>query len=260
MTKLKIVKPPSDFQRVLILPDTHTPYHDARAVKLITDQVLPAFPWDIMVILGDWFDNYMVSTFTKDPRRLQDIEDELAEGFKLLDVFSTYSFQRRIFVEGNHERRLFKFLADKCPEVLKIVMKWWDEHFKKGMWEYVPYMDDTTIGRLFATHDVGRSGEHSTRLSLNDYQDNVIVGHNHLVDYHVRGNAKGTPHVGASFGWLGDVKQIDYRHRMKCRRDWSLGFGHGYLRPNGFVYLVPSVIIPTSKEYSCIVEGKLFKG
>lgn len=62
-------------------------------------------------------------------------------------------------------------------------------------------------------------------------------------------------HVGASFGWLGDYRRIDYRHRMRARRDWVLGFGIGYLRPSGVIHLMPIPII----NYSCVVEGQLFQ-
>ena len=56
------------------------------------------------------------------------------------------------------------------------------------------------------------------------------------------------------FGWLGDVRQVDYMFRVKANRDWALGFGVGYVRDNGFVYLQPVPIV----EGSCCVEGKLF--
>jgi len=62
-------------------------------------------------------------------------------------------------------------------------------------------------------------------------------------------------HVGASFGWLGDYRRIDYRHRMRACRDWVLGFGVGYLLPSGVVFVVPVPII----NYSAVVEGQLFK-
>lgn len=244
-------------ERWLILPDSHTPYHDKKALEgLVMGKVLPAFKWSGLLILGDFFDNYCVSTFTKDPRRLKGLKNEISQGVELLSRFSAYPFKRRIFVEGNHETRLFRSVSKDAPALYEFVEAQWRSFFPSARWEYVPYMEDTTIGKLYATHDVGRSGDNSTRLSLMDYQDNVVVGHNHIMDFHVRGNAKGIPHVGASFGWLGDVSKIDYRHRMKCRRDYVLGFGVAYLRPNGFIHVHPIPII--SNDYSCEVEGRLF--
>lgn len=241
------------YKRYLVLPDPHCPYHDRAALEgLVIGTVFDQVPFDGVVILGDWFDNYGISTFTKTPNRLRGLKEELAIGFELLKSFEIPRIKHRIFIEGNHERRLPKFLSDHAPAVYEIMMEWWKERFTK--WEYVPYMEDTSLGKLFITHDVGRSGEHSTKQTLHDYQDNVIIGHNHLFDYTVRANAKGKSHVGASFGWLGDVNQIDYRHRMKSRKDWIHGFGTLLVREDGLVHVRPHPII----KKSCEVDGVIY--
>jgi len=222
--------------------------------KLIIGQVVPAFDWYGIVILGDWFDNYSVSHYTKNPKRLRGLDKEIEKGFDLLHIFELLPFKKRIFIEGNHETRLSRTVSDKMPEIYEFVMRDWENRFSQ--WEYVPYMEDIEIGRLFLTHDVGHSGTLSTRQTLHAYQDNVVIGHNHNMLYCVEGNAKATAHVGASFGWLGDVSKIDYRHKMKARREWVLGFGTGYHNPESdFVYLVPHPIV----EYTAVVEGRLFE-
>jgi hypothetical protein len=63
--------------------------------------------------------------------------------------------------------------------------------------------------------------------------------------------------VGAQFGWLGDIKKVDYMHQVKVRRMWSLGFGVGYHdTETGMVYLQPVPII----HYTACVEGKVYRG
>jgi hypothetical protein len=90
---------------------------------------------------------------------------------------------------------------------------------------------------------------------MDAFQHNIVIGHTHRLGYAVEGNAQGERHVTAMFGWLGDVEQIDYMHRVKAIKDWSLGFGIGYLEPKtGTVYLVPIPIV----NYTCVVEGKLY--
>jgi len=70
----------------------------------------------------------------------------------------------------------------------------------------------------------------------------------------VEGNANGDRHVSAMFGWLGDVEEIDYMHRVKAMKDWSLGFGIGYLdTATDIVYVIPVPII----KGTCLIEGKL---
>jgi hypothetical protein len=124
-------------------------------------------------------------------------------------------------------------------------------------WDVIEYMEDTQIGKMNVTHDIGYAGVTSTRKTMLDYQDNVIMGHNHILQYHVEGNAKGVNHVGASFGWLGDVRRVDYKHQMKARKEWVLGFGIGTMRSdNGYMYLQP---VPILHDYTCVVDGKLYQ-
>lgn len=241
-------------RKYLILPDAHCPYHDRMILEdLIIGEVLPRYKPYGVIILGDWFDNYSISRFVKNPTRLRGLQKELEIGFKLLKPFEDCGAKDLVFIEGNHENRLPKFLAERAPEVYEIVLDWWAKRFKE--WKYVQYMEDTTIGKLFITHDVGRCGEHSTKQSLHDYQDNVVIGHNHLLDYIVRANAHGKAHVGASFGWLGDTDKIDYRHRMKCRKDWVHGMGTMVLRDDGIVHVTPHPVVKKSVE----IDGVIYR-
>jgi hypothetical protein len=76
------------------------------------------------------------------------------------------------------------------------------------------------------------------------------------MEYHVIGDATGDHQVGAQFGWLGDVDKVDYLHRIKVKRLWSLGFGLGYMdEKTGVTHLVPVPIV----NYKVNVAGKEFK-
>ena len=215
-------------------------------------KVLPAFNWDTVCILGDWWDNYSISSHLKSPTRERSWMRESRVGKELLLEFDKYRIRRKIQIRGNHEKWLEKLLADKVPAL-------YEEFIRKTRnmdgWEVVEYMNSTTIGKLHVTHDIGHSGLNSTQQSLTACGDNIVIGHNHNMTYVVRGNAKGECHVGASFGWLGDYKKIDYRHRMKARREWVLGFGVGYLQDNGTVHVQPIPIV----KYQCVIEGRLFR-
>jgi predicted phosphodiesterase len=82
-----------------------------------------------------------------------------------------------------------------------------------------------------------------------------LSGNTHRIAFFVEGNAKGEAHVGASFGWLGDKKSVDYMHAVKVNRDWAHGFGFANMEPNGNVHIQPIVIV----DYKCVVNGKLYK-
>ena len=240
---------------ILFIPDVHAPYHDERAWRLVLKVAKHYQPLTV-VILGDFIDNYRVSSYSKDPRRLGSLQDELSIASRLLRQLESVS-SRRIYIEGNHEYRLHRYLCDKAPEIYELVVAADSLGLHRGGWEHVPYKSDIDLGKIFVTHDVGQSGIHSTRQAMHSYQDNVIIGHNHRMDYHVQANAKGVPHLGASFGWLGDVTQVDYMHQMKARSNWALGFGWARMHPTTkCVYVVPVPLV----NYTCVVEGVYFHG
>lgn len=239
-------------KKVLVIPDTHAPYHDERAWRLML-QVARVLGVDIIIVLGDFFDCYCVSDHRKDAARERDLKKELATGFKMLRELESLGASELVFIEGNHEWRLPRYLDDVAPQLKQWVMEKWDAEFSK--WKYIEYMDGTKLGRINYTHDLGKSGAGAVLDALVSYGDNAVIGHVHGMEYRVRGDANGIPHVGASFGWLGDREKIDYKHQMKARREWILGFGWGHMRPDGVTYLAPIPMV----DYTCVVDGKYFE-
>jgi hypothetical protein len=72
----------------------------------------------------------------------------------------------------------------------------------------------------------------------------------------VEGTATGECKLSATFGWGGDVEQVDYMNLAKARKDWALGLGVGYLdSSSGYVYLVPVPVV----HGTCVVNGRLFR-
>ena len=242
-----------EVQRDIIIPDVHAPYHDKRAVNLILDHVIPAFDWHGIRVLGDFYDCYPVSFHRKDPLRESSFKKEMDKARILLWRFEDAAeWEEMTFLEGNHEWRLPRYLADKAPELYEWFMA--NDPFDLKDWDVTPYQQDTKIGRINYTHDVGIAGKHALGRSLEAYQDNMVMGHIHRMDYKVAASATGVPHVGACFGWLGDIKKVDYMHSMKARSQWTLGFGVAYRLPNGTTWLVPVPII----KGGCILEGEYF--
>ena len=244
----------SPLQKVLFIPDTHCPYHDRRAYDLV-ERVAERVRFDRCVIGGDFPDFYAVSSHSKDPGRRETFLDEVHETKKLLRRVESWGFKELDYIEGNHENRLDRYIADKAAELHGCINT--DEllELSDHGWRITKYKDHTLIGKAYATHDLGKAGDNAVKDALASYQDNVIINHTHRMQYRVEGNAKGVPHVGASFGWLGDVTKVDYMYRVRANRDWALGFGVGYLRENGFIYLQPVPIV----QYSVVVEGQLFE-
>jgi predicted phosphodiesterase len=237
---------------VLFVPDTHRPYHDKRAWSLML-KVAKALKPKTIAVIGDFADFFGVSSHSKDPRRALKLEAEIADVRVGLDELDALGAKRRVYIAGNHEDRLTRYLQDKAPELFDFVtIPGLLQLYERG-WEYVPYRHHTRIGKLYLTHDVGNAGRNSTFKALDTYMHSVVTGHAHRLQYIVEGTAVGEWKVSAQFGWLGDVRQVEYMHRAVAMKNWSLGFGVGYHdKDTGCVYITPVPIV----GYQCVVNGK----
>jgi hypothetical protein len=240
-------------QPILFVPDCHRPFHDKRAYSLMIKVARDLKP-GIVAVIGDYADFFSISSHSKSPTRGERFVEELADAKKGIRELETLGAKRLIFCEGNHEDRFRRYINDKAAELSGITSV--PELLGLQRWEFVPYRQSTTIGKLNITHDVGHVGRYSAFKSVDTVQGNVVTGHSHRLSYLVEGNAKGEAHVSAQFGWLGDAKAADYMNRIKALRDWALGFGVGYLQPNtGAVYLIPVPVV----NNTVVFNGKLYK-
>lgn len=240
-------------EKILIIPDTHCPYHDKKAWRILeksADKIKP----DHVIILGDFADFYSVSSHSKNPERAFKLEEEISETIKLLKVVKSFGAKNNIFIAGNHEDRLTRYLQDKAPELFPLtgipsVLK-----LKELGYKYIPYKREYKLGKVNFTHDLGKAGVSAHRQAVTEFRESAVIGHTHRMSYEITGTAGGKSHVGAMFGWLGNFEEVDYMHNAVSKAHWSHGFGLGYFTPkNGFIYLTPVPII----KYTCIVEGKL---
>lgn len=240
-------------ERILFIPDCHVPYQDKNAFNLML-KAGKSFKPDHVIIMGDFADFYGVSSHSKDPNRALHLKEEIEAAQEALDEVLELGAKNNVFVAGNHEDRLERYLMDKAPELFNFISIPKVLGLKEKGFKYVPYKQSYKIGKLNVTHDTGTAGRYAHYKSLDAFQHNVLIGHTHRFGYAVEGNAQGERHVTAMFGWLGDVEEVDYMHRIKAIRDWSLGFGIGYLDPKTqIVYVVPIPII----KNTCLVDGKL---
>lgn len=243
-------------ERILIVPDTHAPYHDERAWKLVL-KVARQFKPNILIHQGDLADCYSLSAHSKDPTRMAKWVDERAVARRLRGQLDRLGAERKVFTEGNHEFRMVRYLQEKAPELDGIITMDDELQMSANGWEYVPYRDHTKIGKVYFTHDTGHSGKYVTARALETFQHSVSIAHHHAIQFAVEGDATGKYRVGAMFGWLGDPKQADYMHRIKVKRNWAPGFGIGYRdTKTNVVYLVPCPIV----NYTACVEGRLYRG
>lgn len=260
---LKGIKaPPKNFkitkgetlEKILFIPDCHFPYQDYAGFELMMT-VAKDFKPDHIIIMGDFIDMYSVSSHDKNPKRAGRLEEEITASVDALWRIKALGAKNNVYIAGNHEDRLTRYLMQKAPEL-------WDRiniptvlALDKLGFQYVPYRSHYQLGKLFLTHDTGKAGVYAHKQALDAFHRSVIIGHTHRMGYIIQGDASGDKHVGVMLGWLGDEKQVDYMHNINAIKDWTLGFGVGYLNPKtGFVYVVPVPIV----KYTCVVNGKLY--
>jgi predicted phosphodiesterase len=238
--------------RRLFIPDTHTPFHDQRAFDLMLD-VASDFKPNEVVYLGDFFDCYSVSDYSKDPRQnFKFLSQEIEPGIGLMaEVEKRSRASAYMFLEGNHENRIKRYLDTFAPvlgdigsprELLKIPKNY----------RYLPY-GQTNYYRmpgLVATHGTVTT-KHSTASMVEKLGCSVIHGHTHRMQSTVIKKLDGIEHRGYSCGWLGDcLKAAEY---VKDVPNYTLGFALGtWVAKNFWVELVHIV------DYSCVAYGSYY--
>lgn len=240
-------------EKILFIPDSHIPYEDKKAFALML-KAGKAFKPKHTIILGDFADFYGVSSHSKDPNRSLKLKEEIDLVKIGLDKVKAIGAQNNVYVAGNHEDRLERYLMDKAPELFNFISIPKILELKEKGFKYTPYKQAYKIGKLNITHDTGNAGRFAHYKALDTFQHNILIGHTHRLGYAVEGNASGERHVSAMLGWLGNVEDINYMHRVKAVKDWCHGFGIGYLDPStGIVYIIP---VPIVRD-TCLIEGKL---
>ena len=100
----------SRLEKVLIIPDVHCPYEDKKAWALMMKAMRDWSPHHI-VVMGDFIDCYSVSSHSKDPNRVLQLKDEVEASIKLLQELQDLGAKNNVFLAGNHEDRLERYLT-----------------------------------------------------------------------------------------------------------------------------------------------------
>lgn len=216
-------------KRVLFVPDTHRPYHDKKAWRCMI-KAAKLFKPDVLIVLGDFADCYGISSHMKSPSRAIKFHDEIVDVAEGLDELDAIGARTKVYVEGNHEYRLEKYLADKARELYGMVGLPDLLNLRKRGWRWVPYRQHYRLAAgFYATHDVGHAGKYALHQSQAAYGVSCVIGHTHRMGTHYVRSVEGDVHLGASFGWLGDRNAYrDYMPEVKAR-DWVHGFGVGWI-------------------------------
>jgi predicted phosphodiesterase len=242
----------------LIIPDTHVPYHDQRAYDLMLEVAKDLDP-DEIVILGDFADFYCLSAWGKAPNYSHVLEEEVFEVIeKLKELNNLFPKAKKVYIEGNHEYRLARYIESRCPDLygvidLRIILELGALNY-----HYVPYSPTqkySVLGsKLMARHEPLGGGKHCAQATAEKAMSSVIFGHTHRIQEAQVVAMNGENYRGISSGWLGDVNS-DVMQYVKGHHQWAHGFSIVHALNDGIWFNQLVHII----DYKCIYNGFLYK-
>lgn len=242
-------------ERVLFVPDCHHPNVSERAWALMLKAAAQFRP-DTIVLMGDFADGESLSLHEPDEPGKHDFESELGCVLQALTQLDELGATQKVYLEGNHEQRLSRYLARRAPALYRSLALPELLKLRDRGWLWVPYRTSWVLGKLHLTHDTGSAGMNAHRASAKAFMGSCAIGHTHRMAYEVLGRFDDSPYLSAMFGWLGDPKlAARYIHEAKAA-EWVHGFGIGYKESDsGIVFVQP---IPIVAE-ACCIGGEIIR-
>lgn len=247
-------------KHALIVPDTHIPYHDKKAFRLMLKATKAEYPnLDEIVLLGDFGEYATVSSHPKDPKLKRLLKTEIAQVNSVLDTLDkTFPKANKVYIEGNHEDRLTRFIRDEAPVLADLVSSRSLLLGNRVRWDWIPYGPTqryNVLGsKLIARHEPLGGGEHVAASTVKKAGASVIFGHVHRIQEFQTVDINGQNHRGITPGWLGDHTNpiFDY---VQNHHQWALGFSIVSVQPTGLWFHNTIHII----DYKCLVNGTIYE-
>ena len=198
-------------EHYIVLPDLHFPFLDPKYLKIVEKLIKDIRPAGI-VQLGDFVDWFQISSFDKDPSRLNTAYEDLELYRELLDRWEKLLPPGSVFhqIEGNHEDRLRRYIWQRAPQIAKMIrsiteMLQFPERNRRGRvkfkWHDLSNWQSCKIGDVYLFHGFYYN-QHVAMTLLNKYHANVVAGHTHRVQYVTNGR-----HFACSLGHGSDEGQ-----------------------------------------------------
>lgn len=244
--------------KALFLTDVHIPYHDKRAYELAL-KVARSEKITEVVLNGDFLDMYGVNGHGIDPRLKVDAEDEIKQGQKELErLKKMFPRAKFVFLQGNHEHRLERYMADKAPALVDMITTPKALNLKQLGIKYIPFTPDQKYSimgtSLYARHRPNGSGANAAVQTVKNCGASVIYGDIHKTQESQHVTLRGDYHRAIGVGWLGD-KNHPVMSYVKNHHDWQLGFAIITSLSDGTWFCENKTII----NYTVMHNGKIFK-
>jgi hypothetical protein len=214
---------------------------------------------DELILGGDFMDFYSVNAHGKDPDIKLLLSDEITCGKKRLEELQKrFKRARRIYLEGNHEYRLARYISKVAPDLFGVYDLRLLLDLEKYGFEFIPYgpYQKYKVGgsQLIARHEPIGGGVHAAFQSVTKAGASIVSGHNHRIQEYQICNIKGEYLRGISSGCLCD-KHHSVMQYVPNFHNWQLGFVVvTVLEDLFFAHNIPII------NYHCEVGDTIYKG
>ena len=170
---------------------------------------------------------------------------------QILDKVDKFTRKKKVFMIGNHDARLARFIAEN-PQLEGMIGLKADLRLEQRGYEVIEENKVYTVGHTNFIHGWYWNLHHSKKTVI-EMGDNIFYGHAHDVQAFTKVNHASQPLIGYSLGCLCD---LDPEWRKARPNRWVNGFGVFYFFSNGnFTFYNPIII--DGKFIWC---GQIFDG
>lgn len=211
--------------KFVALGDIHFPFENTTSLEKATRFLIKYKP-HYLVLLGDIVDCYSLSRFDKDPRRILSLQTEFDLATMWISFISTaLPTTKIIYIEGNHERRLQKYL-NSHPEISSLRTLTIPQLLHLDELN-VPYVKNFTLGDLFFTHGevVRKHSGQSARGEMEVNDTSGISGHTHRLSHFF----KTTTHRDLQWLEAGCLCSLEPTY-LDTKPNWQNGFVFGSIK------------------------------
>ena len=232
------------------ISDIHIPYEDKESVRGVLNFIYKLKP-EYLILGGDLMDFYELSRFDKSPERRGTLQLEIDRCRAYLqEMRKNLPKTKMIFIEGNHENRLKRWLVSN-PDVHSL--RSLSVSSLLGLEELdIEYMDEFIYKNFLFKH-----GNFITRYTANKELVHEgmsgLSGHTHKMQV-----AYQTDRISTKGWWVnGHLCDPNQAHYGPKRKDWQQGFTLVSFEPKGDHFHVEHIFVNTDSHKFCY-GGKIY--
>lgn len=230
--------------------DTHIPYHDKLSYSAMLDAFTDLNPNQIL-IGGDFLDCHNIGRWGKNLNIEETLQEEIEAGIAELCLLrKKFPRSKVVYLFGNHEQRLEKYIMRKCGELWKMLELQRLLCLKEIGIDYIPYGPSQryTVGTYTIKHAfTGAVSTAAQRAGCN-----LIFGHSHKLGESRFTSLNGAEYHAINSGHLCDISNQAFAY-LENYHQWQQGFV--VIEENNGICTAKSISI---KDHKFILNGKLY--